>query len=57
MYQNEIENEIFSKVKELSKNQKAEVLTYLEKIPKKPHSSRRYRSRALKQIKQALASS
>ncbi|MFY0605487.1 MAG: hypothetical protein JXR10_02160 [Cyclobacteriaceae bacterium] len=57
MYQNEIESEIISKVRNLNGNQKTEVLNYLERIPNMPHSTKRYRRKAMKQIREALRAS
>ncbi len=54
MYQNPIDSEIISKVRSLNGNQKSEVLNYIENIPRMPHSTRLYRSKAMKQIREAL---
>ncbi|RED94120.1 hypothetical protein C7460_12261 [Marinoscillum furvescens DSM 4134] len=53
-YSTKLESEIISKVKRLNRNQKNEVLDYLETIPKMSHSTRLYRRKALKQIREAL---
>ncbi len=45
---------IITRVKSLSKNQKNEVLDYLESLPKYTHSTRNYRRKGLKQIREAL---
>lgn len=55
MYQTELETEIISKMKGLNGNQKSAVLNYLEKIPKMSHSTRVYRRKAMKQIREALS--
>jgi hypothetical protein len=49
-----LDSELITKVISLNKNQKSEVLDFLETIPKHTHNTRRYRSKALKQIRQAL---
>ncbi len=54
MLQNAIENEIYSKVKHLTVNQKEEVLSYLERMPMERHSTKLYRHKALRQIRKAL---
>lgn len=54
MFQTQLESEILSKVKSLNGNQKSEVLDYLQKIPKVSHSTKMYRRRAMKQIREAL---
>ena len=50
-----LESVIFTKVKTLNKNQKSDVLHYLDELPKQIHSTRIYRRKALKQIREALA--
>ncbi|MBV6645086.1 MAG: hypothetical protein KI790_06540 [Cyclobacteriaceae bacterium] len=52
-YQN-LENEIFTKVKSLNGHQKFNVLDYIENIPAGNHNTRLYRRRAMKQIREAL---
>ncbi len=54
MYTTQIDNEIFTKLKRLNKDQKNEVLDYLENIPHVSHSTRLYRRKAMKQIREAL---
>ncbi len=54
MYTTNLDVEIFSKVKTLNHDQKNEVLDYLESIPRISHSTRLYRRKALKQIREAL---
>ncbi|WP_258102946.1 hypothetical protein [Marinoscillum sp. MHG1-6] len=49
-----IDSMIITRVKSLSKNQKNEVLDYLESLPKYTHSTRNYRRKGLKQIREAL---
>lgn len=45
---------ILSRVQSLNKNQKSEVLDYIEHFPKTSHSTRLYRRKALKQIREAI---
>ncbi|WP_258100075.1 hypothetical protein [Marinoscillum pacificum] len=54
MYTTNLDSEIFTKVQRLNKEQKNEVLDYLETIPKVSHSTRLYRRKAMKQIREAL---
>ena len=54
MYTTNLDSEIFTKVQRLNKEQKNEVLAYLETIPKVSHSTRLYRRKAMKQIREAL---
>lgn len=54
MYQKEIETEILSRVRALSSDDQCNVLNYLEHFPRPMHSTRRYRRRAMKQIREAL---
>ncbi|MEQ8470263.1 MAG: hypothetical protein RIC35_03720 [Marinoscillum sp.] len=56
MYQTKLDSEIIQKVRRLNSNQKTEVLDYLDTIPKVSHSTRLYRRRAMKQIREALDS-
>lgn len=49
-----IENQILSKLKELDQEEKRELLDYLKMRAPKRHSQRRYKKRALKQIRTAL---
>ena len=57
MYTTNLDSEIFTKVQRLNKEQKNEVLDYLETIPKVSHSTRLYRRKAMKQIREALKGS
>lgn len=54
MYQTKLDSEIIQMVSKLNSNQKNEVLDYLESIPRVSHSTRIYRRRAMKQIREAL---
>jgi len=54
MYQSKVENEILTRVRSLNVEQKSEVLNYLENIPSKKHSTKIYRRKAMKQIREAL---
>lgn len=54
MYPTKLDDEILSKVRNLNGNQKSEVLDYLQRIPKVGHSTKRYRRKAMKQIREAL---
>ncbi len=56
MYTTKIDNEIFTKLQNLNRDQKSEVLDYLQHIPKVSHSTRLYRRKAMKQIREALES-
>ncbi len=49
-----LESEILERVKFLNDPEKTNVLAYIDKIPRKIHSTRIYRKRAMKQIRQAL---
>ena len=49
-----LDSEILVRVKNLNGIQKNDVLDYIERIPRKGHSTRLYRRKAMKQIKQAL---
>ncbi len=49
-----LESVIFTKVKTLNKNQKSNVLDYLDELPKERHNTKIYRRKAMKQIRQAL---
>ena len=50
----ELDSEIIDRVKYLNGIQKNDVLDYIERFPRKRHSTRRYRRKAMKQIRQAL---
>lgn len=54
MQTSELDTRIIWKISRLNGKQKSEVLNFLEMIPKKTHSTKRYRSKALKQIRKAL---
>lgn len=54
MYTTNLDSEIFTKLKNLNKEQKNNVLDYLETLPKVSHSTRIYRRQAMKQIREAL---
>lgn len=49
-----LENELISSVLELNGNQKSTVLAYIQKLDTSIHSKKRYRRRAMKQIREAL---
>ena len=49
-----LENEIISSVQNLSGNQKSNVLEYIKTMEPSNHSTRLYRRRAMKQIREAL---
>lgn len=51
---NYLEAEILTKLKMLNGSQKTKVLDYLQTIPKAGHNTRRYRKKAMKQIREAL---
>ncbi len=55
MYQSKLESEIISKVKTLNGDQKSVVLDYLKAMPKVSHSTKIYRRKAMKQIREALS--
>lgn len=55
MISQNLETEILEKVKDLNDPEKTSLLDYLEKIPRKIHSTKIYRKRAMKQIRQALS--
>ncbi len=54
MYTTNLDSEIFTKLQRLNKEQKNEVLDFLDTIPKISHSTRVYRRKAMKQIREAL---
>ncbi len=54
MIDQSLETEILEKVRGLNASQCHGVLDYIQKIPRTVHSTRRYRRRAMKQIKEAL---
>lgn len=54
MISQNIESEILERVKFLNDPEKSNVLEYIERIPRKIHSTKIYRKRAMKQIRQAL---
>ena len=56
MYESTLDYEIYSKIRRLNKNQKSEVLNYLERVPKKTHRVKLKRRKAMKQINEALKS-
>lgn len=49
-----LDSEILSSVQTLNGNQKTDVLEYIKKIESPTHSTRLYRRRAMKQIREAL---
>ena len=49
-----LENEIISTVQNLNGNQKSNVLEYIKTMEPSKHSTRLYRRRAMKQIREAL---
>ncbi len=49
-----LDNEILSSVQNLNGNQKTNVLEYIKTIESPKHSTRLYRRRAMKQIREAL---
>lgn len=49
-----LESEIMSRVKTLNSSQKYGILDYLEELPKSGHSTRIYRRKGMKQIREAL---
>lgn len=49
-----LEERIINRFRNLNGEQKFHVLHYLENIPKKTHSTKRYRRKAMKQIREAL---
>lgn len=51
---NDLENEIFQKVRKLKSIEKSEVLEYLEHLPKERHTTRLYRRKAMREIREAL---
>lgn len=50
----ELDQKIRTELDSLSVEQKNNVLDYLKHIPKKPHSIRHHRRKAMKQIRAAL---
>jgi len=52
-----MEKEILSSVQALNGNQKNDLLNYIKNIRPIPRSKKLYRSRAMKQIREALLSS
>jgi len=54
MIKENLETEILERVRGLNASQRYHVLDYIEKIPRSAHSTKRYRSKALKQIRVAL---
>ena len=50
----QMDSEILVRVLNLNGIQKNDVLNYIERIPRKRHSIKLYRRKAMKQIKQAL---
>ncbi len=51
---NSIDDIIINRLKSLNGDQKTDVLDYLEKLPHRMHSTKRYRRKAMKQIREAL---
>lgn len=51
-----LDSAILLKMKSLNGAQKNEVLEYMERIKTKGHPTKKYRSKALRQIRQALSS-
>lgn len=49
-----VESEILSSVQHLNGDQKTDILDYVKSIKPVPHSQKRYRRRAMKQIREAL---
>ena len=49
-----LESEIIERVKFLNDPEKSHVLEYIDRIPRKVHSTKLYRKRAMKQIRAAL---
>jgi len=54
MISQNLESEILERVKILNDPEKSNVLAYIDQIPRKVHSTRLYRKRAMKQIRAAL---
>jgi len=50
-----IDATIYNRVKNLNGDQKKEIMEYLGKIKRPIHSTKRYKSKALKQIRLALS--
>ncbi|MEM9324328.1 MAG: hypothetical protein AAGA85_01675 [Bacteroidota bacterium] len=55
MIQENLEVEILEKVKGLNASQRYHVLDYIDRIPHTPSRNQRYRRKALRQIREALA--
>ena len=53
--ENQIENQIFERVKGMNSDQRSNVLDYIEKFPRANHSTKLRKRRALKQIRKALS--
>lgn len=49
-----LENELISSVQNLNGTQKSNVLEYIRTMEPSKHSTKRYRRRAMKQIREAL---
>lgn len=49
-----IESELISSVLDLNGNQKSDVLQYIKTMTPAKHSQRRYRRKAMKQIREAI---
>ena len=49
-----LDDAIINRVKSLNGDQKTDVLDYLDHLPRKVHSTRIYRRKAMKQIREAL---
>lgn len=55
MISQNLEVEILERVKYLNDPEKSSLLDYIDRIPRKMHSTKMYRKRALKQIRKALS--
>ena len=51
-----LDSEILSSVQELNGNQKSDILEYIRNFESPIHSTRRYRRKAMKEIREALKS-
>jgi len=56
MIQNQIQEEIFERVKGMNNAQRSNVLDYIENIPNTCHSTKMRKRKALKQIRKAISS-
>lgn len=50
----QLDGEILSSVQSLDETQKTNVLEYISRMDRRPYSTKRYRSRAMRQIREAL---